>query len=515
MKTAASRLGIANRVEAFDEVGEAGVRALLSGAESCLVASPFESFSMVAAEALAANTPVVTWAHSGTAELAPQPFVWTAPAWDVAALACAIERAIEKKLPSCAKVIANLEESFTAGHIALREGKRPAMKRNHRNKPFPIPAATQPSDMTYQATSNPFQRKLLKLIRDPRRFFADSKGINNVLPSLAKRLRAGTSSPAPANILQKKYLLESVFVGIKFGIAVSWLSNKQGIFFNDLSGPDARTRSLFVLNCSAAKSSAALLREIQRCGERFPFLSPSHMALATFSGTEVTTTEEYLRGIAPAERGKLSTVQNIVTTVNSLDFGRALRACHFGSRLFLIVRPDESLPPIPSEDIDVLIAPVGYSLDQIKLRRVLRYPSVRADNIGIAGAVLRACQEAAPKALDVLLPVLGKCNYDPSLLDVDIRSVQGILLCNQPPSFVFQEASLGSPISFDDQMALLRPQLEGILLCESVMWRYRSLIDGAQGPEDWVSIIKLAAHDGIRFETKSYGLVDQPAEIYA
>jgi hypothetical protein len=111
--------------------------------------------------------------------------------------------------------------------------------------------------------------------------------------------------------------------------------------------------------------------------------------------------------------------------------------------------------------------------------------------------------------------VLGKCNYDPSLLDVDIRSVQGILLCNQPPSFVFQEASLGSPISFDDQMALLRPQLEGILLCESVMWRYRSLIDGAQGPEDWVSIIKLAAHDGIRFETKSYGLVDQPAEIYA
>jgi hypothetical protein len=158
-----------------------------------------------------------------------------------------------------------------------------------------------------------------------------------------------------------------------------------------------------------------------------------------------------------------------------------------------------------------LIAPVGYSLDQIKLRRVLRYPSLREDNTGIAGAVLRACQEAAPKPLDVLLPALGKCNYDPHLLDVDTSSVQGILLCNQPINFASGETSIGRPISFDEQMALLEHQLEGVLLCESVMWRYRSLIDVAQGPRDWISIIKLAAHDGIRFETKPYRIVDQLA----
>lgn len=504
MKTASSRLGIACRVEAFDEVDEAGVRALLSGAQTCLVASPFETFSMVAAEALAANTPVVTWAHSGTAELAPQPFVWTAPAWDVAALACAIERSIESKLPSSAPVIANLENNFAAGHQALREGREPAMNHTDLHRPFPFLASTQPSTMIYQASSGSFQRKLRKLTRDPRRFFAEAKVINHVMPSLAKRLRKETYAPAPATVKPKEYLLEPVFSGIKFGIAVRWLSNKQRTSFSDLAGPDARTRSLFVLNQSEAKSEVPLLREIQRCGEKFPILSPSHMALATFSGDEATTSEEYLRGIEPTEREKLSAVQNIVTTVKSLDFARALRACHFGSRLFLIVRPNESLPSIPPEDIDVLIAPVGYSLAHIKLRRVLRYPSVSADNAGIAGAVLRACQEAAPKALDVLLPALGKCNCDATLLDVDTRSVQGILLCNQPLTFSSEEASLGHPISFDEQMALLEPRIEGVLLCESILWRYRSLVDVAQGPSDWISIIKLAAYDGIRFETKHY-----------
>jgi hypothetical protein len=335
MKTAASRLGISDRVEAFDEVDEAGVRALLSGAESCLVASPFETFSMVAAEALAANTPVVTWAHSGTAELAPQPFVWTAPAWNVAALACVIERSIESKLPPSSKVIANLENSFTKGHLALREGEV-AMKRMNFYKPFLIPALPQKSDMTYQASSNPFQRKLRKLIRDPRRFFTDAKVIKRLMPSLGSKLRKKSSAPASANVLPKEYLSEPVFGGIKFGIAVHWVSKKQGMLINDLSGPDARTRSLFVLNRSAAKSGAALLREIQRCGERFPFLSPSHMALATFSGNEEATTEDYLLGIAPAERGKLSAVQNIVTTVNSLDFASALRHAIMAVVFFLL-----------------------------------------------------------------------------------------------------------------------------------------------------------------------------------
>lgn len=513
MQMAASRLGISNRVEAFDEVDEAGVRALLSGAQSCLVASPFETFSMVAAEALAANTPVVTWAHSGTAEIAPQPFVWTAPAWDVAALACVIERSIESKLPSCSKVIANLENRFTKGHLALREGEA-ATTRTNFYKPFLIPALPQKSDMTYQTASNPFQRKLRKLIRDPRRFFTDAKVINRVMPSLAKLLRKGNYELAPVKLLPKEYLTEPVFFGIKFEIAIRWLSNKQGISVNDLSGLDARTRSIFVLARSAAKSEVALLREIQRCGEKFRLLSPINFALATFSGDEVVTPEEYLRGIPSTEREKLSAVQNIVVTVKSLDFGRALRACHFSNRLILIVRPDESLPSIPCDDIDVLIVPVGYSLAQRKLRRVLRYPSVSADNAGIAGAVLRACQEAAPKALDVLLPALGKCNYDPALLDVDTRVTQGILLCNQQLNFVPDDTLSGRPLSFDEQMALLEPRLEGVLLCESVMWRYRSLIDAALNPSDWISIIKLAAHDGIRFETKLYVTVDQRAEIH-
>lgn len=513
MKMAASRLGLSNRVEAFDEVDDAGVRALLSSAKSCLVASPFETFSMVAAEALAANTPVVTWAHSGTAEIAPQPFVWTAPAWDVAALACAIERSIETKLPSCSKVIANLENRFTKGQHALRDGEA-AIKRTNSYKPFLIPALPLRSDMTYQTASNTFQRKLRKLIRDPRRFFTDTRLIKNFMPSLAKRLNQGNYALADLKPLQKEYLTDPHFYGIKFEISIRWLSNKKGIFINDLSGLDARTRSIFILDRSTAKSEIMLLREIQRCGESFHLLSPTNFSLATFDGDEVTTPEKYLRGIPSTDKEKLSAVQNIVVTVKSLDFGLALRACHFDSRLFLIVRPDESLPSISCDDIDVLIAPVGYSFAQRKFRRVLRYPSVSADNAGIAGAVLRACQEAAPKALDVLLPALGECNYDPALLDVDTRVTQGILLCSQQLNFVPEDTLFGRPLSFSEQIALIEPHLEGVLLCESVMWRYRSLIDDAKEPCDWISIIKLAAHDGIRFETKFYVNIDQRSEIH-
>jgi hypothetical protein len=200
-------LGLSDEVETTGELDAEGVRHLLGGAVVVLVPSLFETFSMVAAEALSAGTPVVTWAHTGAAELASAPLVRAVEPWDVEAFAkeaIAAARSVAPRSADFAAACQRLNQGYLAGlarasNVAAPTAATPAIDGRATELPpdFLLPRSERRERMP-NTTSSPFRRKLRKLLRDPQAFFHDMGGLRDVSRATSGMALAG---PSPASVV--------------------------------------------------------------------------------------------------------------------------------------------------------------------------------------------------------------------------------------------------------------------------------------------------------------------------
>jgi hypothetical protein len=144
------------------------------------------------------------------------------------------------------------------------------------------------------------------------------------------------------------------------------------------------------------------------------------------------------------------------------------------------------------KETDVVIA-CGVDVPPGAWRRVLSVPNPE----GLTKALARAIQEAGPKALNVLLPVFGECPYEPELLDRNMARLDGIVLLDGWP-----EPTEGTVRSFEALVQVMAPRLRGLLLSETALWRYKTLIDTARGTDDWARLIGICLEDGLRLDVR-------------
>ena len=92
----ASELGIARHIEWLGEVDEAGLEAAWRDVDALVLASHYEGYGMVVAEALVRGLPVVTTTGGALAETLPEGCGWSVPPGDADALARALAELIDR-----------------------------------------------------------------------------------------------------------------------------------------------------------------------------------------------------------------------------------------------------------------------------------------------------------------------------------------------------------------------------------------------------------------------------------
>jgi glycosyltransferase involved in cell wall biosynthesis len=151
------------------------VRGFIKNADVVLVPSVVETFSMVAAEAVALGRPVAAWDHIGATEAAPACF-HTAPAWDFQALAdavgCAYATPMAADPSPWEQAAARMRLSFSAGATAASQDIR---RRRQGLVSAMCDALPRPDPLHPASPVTSRHRRLFrKLVASPRTFLCDS-----------------------------------------------------------------------------------------------------------------------------------------------------------------------------------------------------------------------------------------------------------------------------------------------------------------------------------------------------
>jgi hypothetical protein len=206
-----------------------------------------------------------------------------------------------------------------------------------------------------------------------------------------------------------------------------------------------------------------------------------------------------LAAVPLEERARLSRFQNLIFLGDHGNLPAALRASSPALRVVQVA--EDRLPPgCTPRETDILVA-VGAASANLSAgwRRVL----VAQDSASVAAALGRALQEAGPKALNLLLPAWGECPYEPNLLDRDPEYCDGLVFLAPGWRPMTHARSCAPARTFSQMISSISSNLRGVLLTETTMWRYRSLVDAADGAEDWAALLGLMLSDGMRFDVRA------------
>lgn len=144
-------------------------RALLRRAKVCVVPSRFESFSMVAAEAVAAGCHVVAWSGSGIGEAFPERLVSFVPPTDVHEAAATVLRHLERPSFDHAAALEFADQCNAAYVSAIKTLMRESAGRRFSSPRTPTVSLFD----EVQAQRAGSKRKWRKLVRDPGLFVRD------------------------------------------------------------------------------------------------------------------------------------------------------------------------------------------------------------------------------------------------------------------------------------------------------------------------------------------------------
>ncbi len=108
-------LGLAERVELLEEVGDRELERLYAASDLIVLASYYEGFGMVVTEAIARGLPIVTTTGGALAETLPEGAGLASPPGDIGALAKNLRRILQDK-----NLLAQLSQSAQAARRRLR-----------------------------------------------------------------------------------------------------------------------------------------------------------------------------------------------------------------------------------------------------------------------------------------------------------------------------------------------------------------------------------------------------------
>lgn len=330
--------------------------------------------------------------------------------------------------------------------------------------------------------THPLARKLRKLRRNPRVFFADSWLARTLRPSpapLAQPVSAATKASAPAKLAPPPVpaapRAPSDFCRIG--------STGQIAFLPSGNGP-------------AGTRCALLVREDQQdFAHRYVTDHPGCEALALprlnvgYFNPQLCAAQselDFINRIPHNAKKNLAKVDLIFLVDAPATLANALGGCAPHLRVFSIATTPEALDALDSRLVAGVVQ-VGFQAPTPMCRQ-LHCPDLESLHLALRRLVI----ESAPKSPDLLLPVRGGRSGFAGIRDFDTRRFGGI--------------AFGAPVipkmgrPFAEFLVAFDQSVTDLYLCESTYLRYRSACEQIEAGGSLAELFAKALADGVRFE---------------
>jgi hypothetical protein len=197
-----------------------------------------------------------------------------------------------------------------------------------------------------------------------------------------------------------------------------------------------------------------------------------------------------LNRIDTANKGRLGGFDIIICLNVHANVVEAVRCCSPSIKTILI-RSDDTAEGlnVSTEHTDALICSADFAERYTgEMRRVNTTSSI----VNQAQLVRKVVQELGPKSPDVLLPLIGAEDYDPTLIDFDSSRFQGVIYLNHHPKIAAS--------SLRDYLAAMSQNVSAMLVLDSVYMRYRTLCEDIELGSSPAKLIEFCLMDGVLFD---------------
>lgn len=450
----------------------------LNSVKLLIVPSLFETASMVGLEAIASGTPVVCWNHLGLAEYFDSKWVKKVDGFEVNDFVAAIRNKLEenacvetptlevnshftegvRSLLSCSRHISTLLDQRIDFDCLLNKTKRYSMKKSQ----------------------SKFKRKLNKLRRDPKQFIADS--------ALWKAfVRPGNAVYTRNSILAEKLVSPSVDLA-KIDNFVD-VDDDSRIQFRDLDKP-IQGLAVALLMPKNFERAGELVYELWAHKDFSPFCE-KFLNVGWFDLNNNWNVVDFINRIDLANKRKLEKI-NFVFAVDAPEFMvEAIRSCSTETRVILVKTKEGK---VNFNVADAYIVP-ELNLSGYEAARRLIKISAPEDAKQLAIAMRKLVQEAKPRDIDLLLPVMGGLDFDPELINFNPSQYQGIV-------YLKNDKVTSSP-KFDCLIDEFSKHVYKIMLLESVYMKYRTLCENVENGGSPAGLMSACLKDGVLLDVRT------------
>jgi glycosyltransferase involved in cell wall biosynthesis len=460
---------------------------LMSTVDGVLVLSIFETFSMVAAEAIAYGVPVFAWGHLGICEY-DELRVVKIPPMDINAFIRALTSYDSLDFCEVGNAVFGEYASLTLNGGSTRFSVPPVGAELEVLKTI----ATKGGGSLMVQKSR-FMKKVNKLRRDPKAFFRDARFMLGFMEKRAERM---VDNPAP---------VELPVVPVLKSLPSSPAKEHRKFLFDIVprkeikifSPPD---RPVGVISCIAyedrdvdfVRGEGGLIEKLGVFNKDFRYLVPPLLQIGKIR-LDGCKSGSIVNRIDSKSRENFAKLNNLFLVNPSVDLAKEMRAISVSTRVFAIL--NEFNIDIPdAEDVDCLILGGeprlfdGYDLSVY--RRV-----IWAWRCGGVEFAMRKCvQDFSVKKPDLFLPVFSI--EDEALVDsIDISTVDA-------GGVVGVMSRVSPACTFSEQYRSLAENISSLAVRESVYLSYRNLLDNFDDQSARELFFEYSMRDGVVFYVK-------------
>jgi len=498
-----------------------------------IIPSIFETFSMVAIEALAAGRNVVIWRHLGICEyFRKHPRLIQVKSGSTRQLSKAISRSIKRRpVASEAVVMKNTRLWFAEGWTKMWSAPayKSTAKPTRTIEKYIRNLAKLPSKQMQTKRSKLF-KKTHKLIFHPIQFFRDSpeakyfrqKSSERKLKKLlelkeqfkdhpevktlkneAPPVQATVAAALPKAIDKPVATVPKAVAALPKPIEKPKLpAPTQPSYFTRIKA-DGRIESTIV-ETKPLGYAVGLIHGVQEESARikslldnmssfsdFPYTSRSRIKVGVFEDLGSISALSIANRIDVKNKNSFSLLDYIVLLDAPPSLCMALRYIGTNQRIILIKTRAELL--VNPESVDTLIATVNV-VDPAKFRRLISVESEQDIHV----ALRRALQEAFPRKRDMLLSLSTSPAHTfvrSDFVNFDERIYQGILKLSDD---VLPKASTMTQLCEH-----LARNVKAVAVLESVYMKYRSQCEAVERGDSPYELIVACLKDGVLFDVKA------------